>query len=475
MNSKFKNIVKNFSYSFSANIVSLLISVLTIAIIPKLVGVTEYGYWQLYTFYLSYIVFFRFGHADGIYLKYGGMEYKNLDRKVFATQFWLLVGAEIIISLMILIYGLLFIENTDRLFIIVLISLNVILVIPKTLLQIVLQATNRITDYASSIMIERVLYGVLLISSVALGVRDYRILIILDLIAKIVSLVFTVGYCKQIIFSKLVGLKIGVVEAWDNMKIGMNLMFSNIASLSIIGVIRLGIERKWDIATFGKISLTLSISNMLMLFINAIGVVFYPILKNTSFDKLPQIYIKMRNILILSFFGMLIFYYPASTVFELWLPNYAESLKYMALLFPICIFESKMSMLIVPYYNSLRKEKLMLRINLVTLVLSLLTTFIVIFILHNLTFAVISITILLALRCEISEILLSKILNINLLTDIFMELVMTGVFVTCAWFASTYIGILIYCFAYIVLLYFKRLDISEFIMLFGYIVKRKPE
>ena len=47
-------------------------------------------------------------------------------------------------------------------------------------------------------------------------------------------------------------------------------MFANIASMLIIGVVRFGIERSWDVETFGKVSLTLSASNLMMLFINAV-------------------------------------------------------------------------------------------------------------------------------------------------------------------------------------------------------------
>ena len=38
-----------------------------------------------------------------------------------------------------------------------------------------------------------------------------------------------------------------------------------------------------------------------------------------------------------------IFYYPIKLILSTWLPQYADSLRYMALLFPICIYESKMS------------------------------------------------------------------------------------------------------------------------------------
>jgi O-antigen/teichoic acid export membrane protein len=475
LNEKIKTVIRNFSYSFSANIVSLFITILSIVIIPKVVGVTEYGYWQIYLFYTSYIGFLYLGHADGVYLKYGGREYDCLDKRLFVSQFWILVSFEIIIALAIAAYAQLFTDNTDKSFILLLLSLNIIIVLPRALLLVILQATNRINEYAKSIMLERVLYGALAIGLVAVGVRDYKNLVLVDLLAKVASFILTIIYCKELVIGKTVSLKPGLIEAYDNIKIGINLMFSNIASRSIIGIVRFGIEKNWDVATFGKVSLTMSVSNMLMLFINAVGVVLYPILRNTSIERLPQIYIRMRNILVLSFLGMLVLYYPAYAILILWLPEYADSLIYMALLFPICVYESKMSMLIIPYFNTLRKEKLMMLINWITLGISIIMSFIIILILNNLFLTVLAITGLLSFRCIISEIVLSRILNIDIKFDIILELLMTIVFIFCAWLVHGFAGALFYMIAYLIYLYFKRTDILEIRKLFLSVVRNKPK
>ncbi|OTO76655.1 hypothetical protein A5865_000513, partial [Enterococcus sp. 12E11_DIV0728] len=59
----------------------------------------------------------------------------------------------------------------------------------------------------------------------------------------------------------------------------------------IIGSIRFFVEKRWTIETFGKLSFTLSISNMFMTFINAVGVVMFPLLRRTNQNKLPHLYI----------------------------------------------------------------------------------------------------------------------------------------------------------------------------------------
>lgn len=74
-------IIKNFSYTLTSNIIAFLISALVTFIVPKVLGVENYSYFQLYLFYVSYTGFLHFGWADGIYLRYGGKYYEELDRK----------------------------------------------------------------------------------------------------------------------------------------------------------------------------------------------------------------------------------------------------------------------------------------------------------------------------------------------------------------------------------------------------------
>ena len=90
---KKQGLFKNLSYTVLANGTNTLVSMVLVLFVPKVLGVTEYAYWQLYLFYASYVGFFHLGWADGVYLKFGGKEYESLDKQYFNTQFWLLTFA----------------------------------------------------------------------------------------------------------------------------------------------------------------------------------------------------------------------------------------------------------------------------------------------------------------------------------------------------------------------------------------------
>lgn len=460
LNVKFRTIITNFSYTVTSNLVSTIISTLIVMIVPKLIGVSEYGYWQLFIFYTSYLGFFNVGWVEGIYLRYGGVEYNKLDRNLFASQFFAFFVYITFTGSLIVIYSLFYVTDYNKQFILQMVSICLILSIPRGFLLFVLQSTNRIKEFSELVLFDRIIYCLIIMLMLLLGIREYKLLIIADLVGKAVTLIGAVYICKAIIFSKMVPLKENFKEIIVNISVGIKLMFANIASMLIIGIVRFGIERSWDVSTFGKVSLMLSVSNLMMLFINAIGIILFPILRRTNRKKLPGIYVTMRDVLMIALIGLLIIYYPLKVILTAWLPKYADSLMYMALLFPLCVYEGKMSLLINTYLKTLRKEKLMLFINIISVIFSIVITFIATIVLKNLTLSVISIVVLLAFRCVLAEILLTKILKISIYKDILLEIAMTMIFILTGWFVNSWIGVALYAVAYVIYLLLKRKDIN---------------
>jgi O-antigen/teichoic acid export membrane protein len=459
LNSKVLIFLKNFSYTILSNFISLIISTLVILIVPKLIGVKDYGYWQLYLFYTSYVGFLHLGWNDGIYLRYGGKEYKELDKILLFSQFWMLFILQLLIGAVIIGVSI-FVNDTNKSFIIVMTAVCMIIVNVRFMLVYILQSTNRIKEYAQITIIERALYSILIILFLAAGVKQFKILIVADTVGKLVALVYSIYCCKDIVVNKFKKFYFSYKEAFENIRAGVKLMFSNIASILIIGIQRFGIERTWDVSTFGKVSLTMSISNLMMVFIDAMGIIIFPVLRRTNEDNLSGMYSMMRTALMVPLLGLLVVYYPLKILLQAWLPQYSESLMYMALLFPMCVYEGKMALLINTYLKTLRKEKLMLTINLISVVFSLILTALFTMVFKNLSLAIVSIVIILSFRCALSEIYLAKILKIIVHKDIILEMGMTLIFIVTGWFMSSWVGIFSYFISYVLYLLIKRKDIN---------------
>ena len=459
-----RSILKNFSYTFISNIISFCISALVTFIVPKKLGVESYGYFQLYLFYVSYIGFLHFGWADGVFLRYGGAYYEKLDRAKFSAQFWLYSAFELALGSIIGISAWFYARPEEKALVLCLTGVAVFLLLPRTFLQYILQCTNRMKEYAFLTVIEKIVYFVLVLAFLLGETRQFAFLIAADLLGKACALGYAAYQCRDIILTRIEVLESALKEVEQNVSVGIKLMISNIAGMLIIGLVRLSIERQWDVSTFGKVSLTMSVSNMLMVVIRAVAMVAFPMLRRTDNEKLAPLYSTMRACLMIPLLGMMVAYYPVKAVLSVWLPQYAESLQYMAILFPMCIFESKMSMLIETYLKALRKEKWLLVVNIATVSISFLATVFTVFMLQNLNFAILSIVMMLAFRCVIAELLLSKVLDVAVIKDILLELLLTVIFIGFNWFVGGIISLLVYLFFYLVYLFLKKNEIKAILI-----------
>ncbi len=457
---KIIDFVKNMSYTVGSNLLTTLIGAIMVLIVPKLVGVEDYGYYQLYTFYISYVGVSYFGWCDGIYLREGGKYYNDLNKPLYSAQFRMLGLFEIIFYSLLFAIFMFIVTDGNKQYVIGCTCIVAVGMCLRWFVTFILQATARIKEYAIVTVSEKIFVIVFVLLLMIVGYRKFYLIILSDVIAKFISLFIGLFYCRDIVFSKAVPFKTAVPEVKENISAGIKLMFASLCSMLIIGVVRFGIENHWDISTFGKVSLTLSISNMVMTAINAIAVVMYPTLRRSNADNLPKIYRIMRIILMGVIYGGIIFYYPAYKLLSMWLPHYAESLRYAAILLPMCAYESKMSMLVNTYYKTLRLENLMMKCNIAALALSVVLTLVSTLVLNSVTAAIISILIVLIFRCILSEVILSTKISVNVVKDIFIELAMTIAFIICNWYFGL-VGMLIYAACYVIYLIIKRKDITE--------------
>lgn len=324
-----------------------------------------------------------------------------------------------------------------------------------------MQITNRIKDYARLILSERILLLIFVFSFLFMGFNQFEYMYISKLGSLCIISILSFYLCRQLWTTDIGSPHEILHEAGLNIEVGIKLMFANIASMLLIGIVRYGISIGWDVSTFGKVSLTLGVSNFLMIFINSVSVVFFPILKRMDKEHLPEIYVQIRSILACVLFGMLMVYYPLKEMLSWWLPQYADSLIYMSVFFPVCLFESKVGLLINTYLKSLRKEALMLKINLISLGVAAIITFFTIEVLHDLNAAVFSIILLYAFRCELAEHYLANILDLQLKKDIFIELLMVAGFICSSVILDSWLSTLLYAGAYGVYLLVNKSKISE--------------
>lgn len=462
---KSSQIFKNISLAFIANIIGLIASSIITFVLPKFIGVTQYSYYQLYIFYVSYVGFLGFGWIDGLYLRYGGKYFNKINKNLLSAEFRYFSLFEIFLAFVVLLYTLFSFPESNKFIIYCSVALCIFIYMPRALLHNLLLASGQINEYATTLIIENIIKVSLVIFGIMIGEISFFWFVVSDLFGRFVASLYVYYVCRKVIFAKICKFSIILNEIIANIKCGLFLMLSNVASMLIIGVVRQFIEIAWNIQTFGKISLTLALSNFILIFINSIAMVLFPIIKRCNKENLAGIYNNIRTILMVLILFILIFYEPLKSIFSIWLPQYNDSLKYMAILFPLCVFECKMNLLINTYYKSERKERLLLLINSVSLVLSILISLLTCIIYKNLDLAVFSIIFLIGFRCILAEFILSKFIAIQVSKDILLELILVSLFIYLSWYISGIKSILIYLFLYIIYIFMKKSDILSVIRL----------
>ena len=459
--SNMKNIVKNISYSFLANIFSSLTSALLILFMPKMMSLEDYGIWQLFIFYFGYVGFLHLGWLDGIYLRYGNYDYDQMDKDVFGGQFLLLTVLFLLEFLLIATIATSHqFASPYMSFVLFCVGLASVFVNLDCMNSYLLQVSNRIKKYSFNVFTQKFITLVATISLLCLGCNTHRWIIPVTIFSYLVVAIIGFYFNKEVLSHFKFNFASSLKEARVNISVGSKLMFANVASFLVLGIVRYGISMGWDVVTFGKVSLTLSISNFLMLFINAVSIVLFPTLKRIDTDRLKDIYVTLRNLLSIALLGLMLAYYPLRFVLELWLPKYSDALVFMGCLFPICIFESKMQMLINNYLKVLRKEALMLRINLASVAFASLTTYITVAVLHNLKLAVTAIVLNFAFRLVLAEHFMEKFANLNFRRERFVELCMVAGYILANNFLPK-IALLIYVTLYLAYLAFHKRELTD--------------
>lgn len=447
-------ILKNLSASFLANFISLAVGIVSVLLFPKFIGIEDFGYYQLYISYTSYIILTGFGLADGIYLESGGKSYEKLNKDKLHNIFWCLMIFQL--GLYLLLFGLSTqIIDENRRIILCVLCVCAVIIQERYFLYLLLQATDRIKEYAYIIITERIFSVIGGLILILFGYRGYVGLIVLDVIGRFLSCLLAVYYCKDIVLRRVSCFKVDFEEIKKYISSGSMVLFSTLTSTLVIGIVRYAIDWKWDIETFSKVSLTISISNMAVRCINAVGVVMFPFLRKKENSELPKIYENLNVGLMCVIFCGLILYQPATYILKLWLPQYADSVRYAAILLPMCAYECKNVMLISTYLKTLRAEKQLLHYNLVSVITCFLLAISSVFVAESIELAVLAILISLMLRCVLGEIYIGKNLCIDTWKNVVLEGSMVVIFIISNFFMG-WSGIGVYGIFTGIYLYMQR-------------------
>lgn len=366
----FRSLVGNAVAAFAAQGVSMLVSIIMSLLVPKVLGVTTYGYWQLFVFYASYSGFFHLGLNDGVYLIEGGRTRSEIDKKLINSQFVVASVMQLGAGLLISLAGVVFADSSQRCFVLLAFALYTVMLNLSSYFGYVFQAMNETKLYSWMTVLERLTFLIPLLGLVLIRVESFEPFVIAYLLSRACSLVYSLWNARDFLTAGTLSASESVKAAIGSIKVGFSLMAANIASMFILGVARGMVDAAWGIEVFGRVSFSLSMANFFIAFVSQASMVLFPALRQGSETERKTFYRGIRDMMKIAFPFIYVLYFPMSWALSFWLPQYAESMGYFALLLPVCVFNSKMDVCCTTYFKVLREERTLLKVNIVTVAVS---------------------------------------------------------------------------------------------------------
>jgi O-antigen/teichoic acid export membrane protein len=443
-----REVAGNAMVAFLSQSISLLLSALTSLLVPKVLGVSEFGYWQLFIFYTSYCGFFHFGINDGVYLLNGGKRRKQLDFASIKGQFIVETLFQFVCALAIGALAVFGDFGEKRAIVLFLTGIYLILFNLSGYLGYVFQAVNETKIFSFSIMVDKLIFLIPMSILLICRVQEFEWYAIAYAFSKTCALIYCIYRARDILSSHAYPLPQSIVLAMHSISVGIKLMIANIASMLILGVARFAIDAHWGIEIFGKLSFSLSLVNFFIQFVSQASMVLFPALRQSDADELRKVYQRIRDVMELYFPFIYLLYYPIVWIIGLWLPAYKTSLDYFVLLLPLCLFNTKMDICCTTYFKVLRKERLLLRINIVTVIFSSIFVVVFTYIIPSVHLIIGSVVVFIILRSFVSELIIDKILSVRFTLLSLEEIIITALFVALSLNLSDGIALVIYAVSY---------------------------
>lgn len=460
-----KVVIKNFFFAFGAQVVSLAASLLITFFAPALIGRQQFAYWQLFLTYVTYVNVTRLGVNDGLYLRLGGKRYEDLDFALLSHERQIYICYQIIVAL--IFAGLIFFSSisSDRKFVLLACAVCIVVVNANGYLIYILQAVNLTSIYSTSVVLQNLTWFIA-IAIICFGqILSYKVIIVMYVCGHLCASIYLMYHAKEIVKHKYVKLRHVLNDIKENIKCGIKLMIAIYAGSLIVSSVRMIVDASWGVEVFGVFSFSLTLSNVFLTFISQVSIVVFPALRRVPEKGQKKVYMMMRNALSLILPLVMVGYLPIVLIVHKFLPQYIDSLAFLPVFLPICTFDGKMQMLCSSFFKSLRKENVLLKINLFTLLLSVIVALIGCFIVKKISFVAVGILVTVAFRSIISELILAKEMECSIYKDLTMEILMVIFFVVGATILSSMTMFVVYTILYVGYLLFNKEKVRELVHL----------
>lgn len=432
------NIKKSIFKVFSTNFLQVISSLIVGFIVPNILSIDGYASLKTFTLYVSYIGLLHFGYFDGLYIKYGGKKYEQLNFKELKGEHIFSVCLETIVMILIIFLGV--INNNV---VIILFGISILPINMSTFFKGIFQATGEFEKYTRIIKIYTIIYTISnIILALILKYDNYILYCVAIILSNFFALIFF--EIRFLIKTKNVQAKFPK-DFWKIMKIGSIMLLGNIIVVGLFGIDKWFVKLFLSTDDFAYYSFAVSMLNIINTLVNAISVTFYNYLfENNSKEKINML---KKYLISLGGFASLA-YFPLAFIVTYFIKKYIPSLDIIAITFAVFPYMILINALYVNLYKVNKNEKHYFKVVLGVLLISIIYNTVALLIFKDTTSIAMA-----TLLTLLTWVIYSTIDLKNVTSDKKMYIYLIGItiiFLICANVFNWLIGGIIYFITYII-------------------------
>jgi len=432
-----------------ANIIYLLISVVTNFLLPKYLDIESYAEIKSFILYTNYAGFFHLGLIDGVYLKYGGTDLQYINKDECKKDIVGLILLEFLFAILILCIGIFNDDKIVQLYSVGMFAFNLL-----SFFRNFYQATGAFHKYSMVLNSETTILFFCYIIFISLcGIYNDSLPYI---IVRIVIMSILCIYCYRTLKlhkSSITSIINICKNAINNIKQGILLMLGNFATVCFSGIDRWFVLLFINQRSFAIYAFAVSIEQAINTFVSPITLSMYNYL--CKHDDIIIIK-KIKNITMI--WGLLIISggFLAKYIINTYLPKYNDATMLIFILFAAMAIHTIIKGIYLNVYKAKRKQNIYCLQMVSMIIIAILLDFICYQIFKNMiciAIATFIVSIIWLIICEIYD----KHLQFNL-KEFFVLSLTISIYIFCGYIMSPVIGFGIYLsfFIIIMLIFMKK-------------------
>lgn len=358
---------KNILQVMTSRGIMLISEILLGFVVPKILGITGYGYLKTYSLYTAYSALLHLGFVDGVLLYFAGQDYESLDKKKVRGYSKFFICMQCLVALALLVLCGTFLSEQFR-FIGVMLAVNTFVINLTSYYQYVSQATQRFTELSIRnilIAISKILLvsGLVIVYHLSGNYVSYKIYIILLNVIEACLLIWYVYTYKDITFGEHTPIADCKKEIIGFFKNGFTLTIAYQVAHIVFILDRQFVSILYSAEIFAVYSFAYSLVAVCTKIISSLSTVLFPMLKQMKEKAALQYFSAAISLMLIVSGAVLAGYFPIVWFVNWFLPAYVASLEFLRIILPALLLSCCISVIIFTFYKVIDKNIIYFRIS----------------------------------------------------------------------------------------------------------------